>query len=65
MTFFSNSEFTIAERIPKFNSFISRATDYLSIVGAERDGNDIACMADETACGFSGIKIPKTKSFIP
>ena len=65
MSFFSNSEFTITKSIPEFNGFISTTTNYLSVVGTERDGKDVICMTDETTCSFTSVEIPKTESFIP
>ena len=60
MSLFSNREFAITKSIPEFDGFISTTTDYLSVVGTERDGENITCMTDETASGFTGVEIPET-----
>jgi len=65
MSLFSNSELTITKSIPEFDSFISATADYLSVVGTERDGENIICMTHETTSGFTSVEIPETKSFIP
>jgi hypothetical protein len=65
MTFFCDGEFAVSEGIPEFNGLVPAATDYLSVVGGERDGEDIVGVADESTGGFAGVEVPETKSFIP
>jgi len=65
VSLFSDGEFTISKGIPEFDGLVSTTTDYLSVVGTERDREDIVGMTNESTSSFAGVEIPKTKSFIP
>ena len=65
MAFFCDSELAVTKGVPKLDGLISAATDYLSVVGGEGDGEDIVGVADETTGGFTGIEIPETESLVP
>jgi hypothetical protein len=65
MSLFGDGEFAVAEGIPEFDCFVSAATDNLSVVSAERDGEDVVGMADEATSCFASVEIPETKGLIP
>jgi hypothetical protein len=58
-------EFTIAEGVPKFNRLVATATDDLSVIGAEGDGEDVISVAYEATGGFAGVEIPETEGLVP
>ena len=65
MAFFCDGELAVTQGVPELDGLISAATDYLSVVGGEGDGEDIVGMADEATGGFTGIEIPETESLVP
>ena len=65
MTLLRNRKLTITKRIPEFNRLISTSTDDLSIIGAERDGENVICMAYEATGCFACVEIPETEGFVP
>jgi len=65
MSFFCDGEFAVTESVPELDCLISAATDYLSVVGGEGDGEDIVGVADEATGCFAGVEIPETESLVP
>jgi len=65
VSLFGDGEFAVAEGVPEFNCLVSAATDDLSVVGAEGDGEDVIGVADEATGCFSGVEVPETEGLVP
>lgn len=55
----------VAEGVPELDGTIAGAGDDLTVVGRERDGEDIVGVANEAASGGAGGKLPQTKGLVP
>ena len=65
MSFFGNGVLAVTKRVPKLNCLISTAADDLSVIGTERDRQDIVCVPDETTGCFSRVEIPEPEGLVP
>lgn len=61
----SNGELAVAQGIPQLNRPVARARDDLTVVGRERNGQDVVGVADETAGGCAGGQLPQTERLVP
>jgi hypothetical protein len=57
--------FALAKSVPKFDCFVARTRDNLSVVGAKANGQDIGCVANEATCSGTGIEVPQTECVVP
>jgi len=55
----------LSKGVPKFDCFITRTRDNLSVVCAEADGQDIGGVADESASGLASVQVPETQGMVP
>jgi hypothetical protein len=62
---FGDGELAVAESVPELDGAVSRAGDDLSVVGGEGDGEDVVGVADESAGGGAGGKLPQSEGLVP
>lgn len=60
-----DGELAVTEGVPQLDGAVARAGDDLSVVGGERDGQDIVGVADESAGGGASGELPQTKGLVP
>jgi len=60
-----DGELALAKGVPKLDSLVTGATDDLTVVGGEGNGEDILGVPNEAAGGLSTSDLPKTKSSVP
>lgn len=65
MTLLGDGELAVTKGVPELDGAISRAGNNLSVVGGERDGENVVGVANEAAGGGSGGKLPEAESLIP
>jgi len=65
MPFLSNGELAVTESIPELDGSISRSGDNLSVIGGERDGENIVRVPNKSSGGGTGSKLPEAESFVP
>lgn len=61
----NNVELALAEGVPELDASVSRGGDNLSVVGRERDGEDVAGVADELSGGEAGVQVPQSEGLVP
>lgn len=65
MAFFFDIEFAFTESVPQLDSAVTAATDDLSVVGGERNRENIGGVSDEAAGSEASIQVPKAKGVVP
>lgn len=55
----------VTEGVPQLDCPVARTRDDLAVVGGERDGQNVVGVADETAGGGAGGKLPEAESLVP
>ncbi len=55
----------VAQSVPELDGSVARAGNDLTVIGRERDGEDIVGVADETAGGDTSGKLPEAESLVP
>ena len=65
MAVVNNVELALAEGVPELDASVSRGRDDLSVVGRERDGEDVAGVADELSGGEAGVQVPQSEGLVP
>ena len=58
-------ELALAEGVPQLNGAIPGTRDDLPVVRAERNGQDISRMTNESSCRQTRIQVPKAEGVIP
>lgn len=58
-------ELALAKGIPQLDGSVTATTDNLSVVGRERDGENIRGVTDESAGGETRVEVPETKGVVP
>jgi hypothetical protein len=51
--------------VPELNRPVTRTGNDLSVISTEADGKDVGGVANKTASGVAGVKVPKAKRMIP
>ncbi len=65
MTLLGNGELAVTKGVPELDGAITGTRDNLSVVGGERDREDIVGVTNEAAGGGSGGELPEAESLIP
>lgn len=65
MALVGDCELAVTKGIPELNRPVPRSGDDLTVVGGERNREDITSVADEAAGGLAGGKLPQTQGLIP
>ena len=65
MALVGDGELAVTEGVPQLDGSVTGAGDNLTVVGGERDGENIVGVADESAGGGSGSELPETESLVP
>lgn len=60
-----DGELAVTEGVPQLDRAVARAGDDLTVVGGERDGQDVVGVADEAAGGGAGGELPKSQGLVP
>lgn len=60
-----DGELAVTEGVPQLDGAIAGTGDDLAVVGGERDGENVVGVADETAGGGAGGKLPETEGLVP
>jgi len=55
----------VTEGVPQLDGAVTGSGDDLTVVGGERDGQNVVGVADESAGGVSGGELPETERLIP
>lgn len=65
MALLGDGELAVTKGVPELNGAVTGTRDNLSVVGGERDREDVVGVSDETTGGGSGGELPKAESLIP
>jgi len=55
----------VTEGVPELDGAVARTRDDLAVVGGERDGEDVAGVADEPAGGGASGELPEAEGLVP
>lgn len=65
VTIVNNVELALSKGVPELDRSVSRSRNDLSVVGRERDRQDITSVTDKLSGGQTRVQVPKTKSLVP
>lgn len=65
MALLGDGELAVTEGVPELDGAIAGTGDDLTVVGGEADGENVVGVADETAGGGAGGKLPETEGLVP
>ena len=65
MSLLVNGELAVTKGVPELDGAIAGSGDNLSVVGGERNRENIVGVSYESAGGGTGGKLPETESLIP
>lgn len=60
-----DGELAVTEGVPQLDGAVTGTGDDLTVVGGERDGQNIVGVADESAGGVTGGELPEAERLIP
>ena len=60
-----DGELAVTQGVPQLDGAVTRTGDDLTVVGGERDGEDVVGVADEGAGGVAGGQLPETERLVP
>jgi hypothetical protein len=60
-----DGELAVTEGVPQLDGAVTGTRDDLTVVGGERDGQDVVGVADEAAGGGAGGKLPQPQGLVP
>lgn len=55
----------VTEGVPELDGSVTGTGNNLAVVGRERDGENVAVVANESAGGGTGSELPETESLVP
>ena len=58
-------ELALSERVPELDGSVSGSRNDLSVVGRERDREDVGGVSDESSGGESRVEVPKSEGVVP
>jgi hypothetical protein len=61
----SDGELAVTKSVPQLDCSVAGSGDNLSVVGRERDGEDVVVVSNKSAGGSTGSKLPKAESLVP
>jgi hypothetical protein len=65
MSLLSDSELAVTKSVPKLDGSIAGSGDNLSVVGRERNGQNIVGVANKSSGGGTSRKLPEAESLVP
>ena len=65
MTLLSDGELAVSQSVPQLDGAIARSGNDLSVVGGERNGENIVGVSNKSAGGGTGGELPKAESLVP
>ncbi len=65
MALVGDSEFAVSQCIPQFDRSIAGTRDDLTVIGGERDREDIVGVANKPTGGGTSRELPETESLVP
>lgn len=60
-----DSVLAVTESVPQLDGAVARAGDDLTVVGGERDGQDVVSVADEATSGGARGELPESQGLVP
>lgn len=60
-----DGELAVTQGVPQLDGAVTGAGDDLTVVGGERDGENIVGVADEGTGGVAGGKLPEAEGLVP
>ena len=65
MTLVGDGVLAVAQGVPELDGAVTGAGHDLAVIGRERDGKDIAVVANESAGGVAAGKLPEAERLVP
>lgn len=65
VAFVGDGVLAVTKSVPQLDGSVARAGDDLSVVGGERDGENVVGVADKTTGGVAGGELPQTQGLVP
>ena len=65
MSLLSDGKLAVTESVPELNGSIARSGDNLSVIGGERDGENIIRVSNKSSGSGTSSKLPKAESLVP
>lgn len=65
VTILLDVELALSEGVPELDGAVAGSRDDLTVVGRERNREDVRGVTDETTGGKSRVEVPKTESLVP
>ena len=58
-------EFAVSQGVPQLDGAVTGSGDDLTVVGGERDGENVVGVADKSAGGVTGGQLPQAEGLVP
>lgn len=65
MALVSDGELAVTQGVPELDGTVTRTRNDLTVVGGERDGEDVVGVADEGTGGVTAGQLPQTEGLVP
>lgn len=60
-----DGELAVTEGVPELDGTVARSGNDLSVIGGERDGENVVGVADESSRGRTGSQLPESEGLVP
>ena len=65
MTIFNDVVLALSKSVPELDGLVSGGRDDLTVIGRERDTQDIVGVSNKALSGGTSVQVPQTKSLVP
>lgn len=65
VTILNNVELAFSKGVPELDRSVSRSRNDLSVVGRERDRQDITSVTDKLSGGQTSVQVPQSEGLVP
>lgn len=65
MTLVGDGVLALTDGVPDLDGSVSAGRDNLSVIGGERDGENITSVADKSVLGDTGLQVPDSQGLVP
>lgn len=65
VAFVSDGVLAVTEGVPQLDGSVTRSGDDLTVVGGERDGENVVVVSDETTGGLASGELPQAEGLVP
>ena len=65
MAILLDGELALTEGVPELDGLVTGSGNDLTVIGRERDREDIVGVANEATGGQTGVEVPKTEGLVP